>query len=305
MALDLLFLNGELIKDDSLEGSIIDFQDRAFHYGDGVFETIRIHQGEIPTWDYHLQRLKSAQAILKLPLDEFFAGWPEFAKTHLALISSGCAKLIISRGIGPRGYAIPAEVGINWWLKISDLPHESKYQIKNKKRLTVCEYRLSRQPVLAGLKHLNRLDQVMARSEFIADQNNKLPDEGVMLNYDGDVVECTTSNIFWREGQSLFTPSLDKEGVNGCVRRWLLDYQNKEKNSVQVAQSVSLDRLFNADSVYISNSLMGLQPVVEILGKQIVDSSGSETCLLEEAAIAFDRQYEVEDLVKTQVEVHD
>lgn len=310
MALDLLFLNGELISESDRELSVIDFQDRAFHYGDGIFETIRIHQGEIPMWGFHLQRMQSAQQALKLPLEKFFADWFKFAEKHLSLITSGCAKLIISRGVGPRGYKIPDETRINWWLKISDLPEDSATLKKTDKNLTVCQYRLSRQPVLAGLKHLNRLDQIMARSEWGVDDTF---DEGLMLNCDGNIIECTMSNVLWREGGKLFTPDLSQEGVDGCVRRWVIQHQLALENAVQVINDVKLERLINADAVYICNSLMGLQKVTEIDGQKIakqdsvhaLDVQPLDACLLEKASMVFDQQYTKNNSKNTQVEMHD
>lgn len=266
MALDLLFLNGKLINQNDLENQVIDFQDRAFHYGDGVFETLRIHRGGIPAWAFHYERLLRAQEKLKLPLNDFFAQWPEFITQNLKAVNSGCAKLIISRGVGPRGYKSPDEPALNWWLKISDLPSDSLNLVQSNKTLTVCQYPLSRQPILAGLKHLNRLDQVMARSEWGGQEEF---DEGIMLNIEGAVIECTMSNIYWLEGGQVYTPDLSLEGVDGCVRRWLIKHLATSVIPLQVVKSVKLLRLLAADAVFISNSLSGIQLVTNIAGHQI------------------------------------
>jgi len=283
MALNLLFINGETLNQHNLEDPIIDFQDRAFHYGDGVFETLRIHHGEIPNWKFHQQRLLKAQTQLKIPLDAFLKQWPSFVKQHLSSINSACAKLIISRGVGPRGYQIPASTKINWWLKVSDLPKQSLSLEQVNKQLTVCQHPLSRQPVLAGLKHLNRLDQVMARSEW-GDQEGF--DDGIMLNLDGDVVECTMSNIFWLENDQVYTPELSLEGVDGCVRRWLIHHLSATSTPLQVVKSVKLQRLLAADAVFISNSLIGIQSIDNIAGHQI-----SLSTTVKELADDFNQQY--------------
>lgn len=280
MALDLLFLNGKLVDQND---QIIDFQDRAFHYGDGVFETLRIHCGDIPTWAFHRERLLRAQEKLKLPIDSFLAQWPEFIAQNLHAIKSGCAKLIISRGVGPRGYKSPAVPVLNWWLKITDLPADSLNLAQSNKKLTICQYPLSRQPVLAGLKHLNRLDQVMARSEWGSHDEF---DEGVMLNLEGAVTECTMSNIYWLEGDQIYTPDLSLEGVDGCVRRWLIKDLESTLKPLQILKAVKLERLLSADAVFISNSLSGIQWVNNIAGHQIPLSN-----LVKVLSDKFNQQY--------------
>ncbi len=278
MALDLLYFNGELITGTDLETSSIDFQDRAFHYGDGLFETLRIHQGGIPTWAFHQERLLLGQSALNLPLDTFLDAWPEFVARHLAHIPAACGKLIISRGVGPRGYKAPNITHIHWWLKITDLPHDSATFDYQPKQLTVCDHRLSKQPALAGIKHLNRLDQVIARSEW---NDSASFHEGIMRNLAGDIIECTMSNLFWLENGKIFTPDLTEEGVDGCVRRWLIQYQLAQENPVSVIQQTTLASIMQADGVFICNSLMGIQAVAEISGVAI--GNATEAHALERA----------------------
>lgn len=295
MALDLLYFNGELITETDLEVSSIDFQDRAFHYGDGIFETLRIHQGEIPTWSFHQERLQLGQDALGLPLDSFLNSWPEFVARQLAHIPAACAKLIISRGIGPRGYKAPSITHIHWWLKVTDLPHDSatfKYQPK---KLTLCNHRLSRQPALAGIKHLNRLDQVIARSEW----NDSEPfDEGIMRNLEGNIIECTMSNLFWLENGKIFTPDVTQEGVDGCVRRWLIQYQMNQENPVHIIQQVTLASITQADGVFICNSLMGIQAVAEISDTVIGNATEKHALdraneMIKSLSIRFNEYYQV------------
>jgi 4-amino-4-deoxychorismate lyase len=280
MSVDLLFLNGELVNQND---RVINFQDRAFHYGDGVFETLRIHQGDIPTWPFHRERLLSAQEKLKLPLASFFSEWEGFVETHLGSIESGCAKLVVCRGIGPRGYRPPNPVSINWWLQISELPASSLSLEQDGKALTLCSHKLSRQPVLAGLKHLNRLDQVLARSEWGGLTEF---DEGIMFNLDGCVVEGTMSNIFWLEGQQIFTPDLSLEGVDGCVRRWIIEHKLNSTHPVKIIKSVDLNHLVSADAVFISNSLSGIRGV-----NRIADTKIPMSVLVNDLALEFNRYY--------------
>jgi 4-amino-4-deoxychorismate lyase len=280
--MELFFANGVLVdtNTDSVNAhQCININDRALQYGDGVFETLRIVNGSIPMWKYHQQRLKNAQNILGLPLDDFFSQWDNFITQNLSHIPSGCAKLIVSRGEGPRGYKIPPQVTLNWWLSITDLPAVNR---KSDFRLTLCRHTLSRQPTLAGLKHLNRLDQVMARSEWNEQENF---DEGIMFNLDGDVTEGTMSNIFWLEGGRLFTPDLSQEGIDGCVRRWIIE-QGKNNSLVIIEKGAKLDQLLSADAVFITNSLLGIQKVTEIDGHAI-----NQSRKVEDLAVNFNQQF--------------
>ena len=280
--MELFFANGVLVNtntDPDSAHKCISINDRALQYGDGVFETLRIVNGRIPMWEYHKQRLQNAQDVMVLPLDDFFSGWESFIAKHLSGIENACAKLIVSRGEGPRGYKIPSQAQLNWWLSITDLPN---LETKDACRLTLCRHTLSRQPALAGLKHLNRLDQVMARSEWCEQDNF---DEGIMFNLDGDVVEGTMSNIFWLKNDLIFTPDLSQEGVDGCVRRWVINQQG-HKSAVIIEKDAKLDQLLTADGVFITNSLMGIRKVTEIDGQMIAQSS-----TVEALASAFKQQF--------------
>jgi 4-amino-4-deoxychorismate lyase len=283
--MELFFANGVLInpqagsKNNEPANYGINFNDRALQYGDGVFETLRICNGSIPMWEYHQQRLKNAQGILGLPLDDFLSQWNSFVVRNLGSLENVCAKLVISRGEGPRGYKVPKQANLNWWLKITDLPNKL---VNEGFRLTLCQHALSRQPALAGIKHLNRLDQVMARSEW-GEQDNF--DEGIMFNIDGDVIEGTMSNIFWLKGDHLFTPDLSQEGIDGCVRRWVIN-QKSHNLSVITKKNVKLDQLLTADGVFITNSLMGIQKVAEIDGQKVAQHS-----MIDTLGKAFNQQF--------------
>jgi 4-amino-4-deoxychorismate lyase len=280
--MELFFANGVLVDTHSNTTNAdrcISINDRALQYGDGVFETLRIVNGCVPMWEYHQQRLKNAQKILALPLDDFFSAWADFIANNLSDVESACAKLIISRGEGPRGYKIPPQAQLNWWLSITNLPNIDS---KNDFRLTLCRHTLSRQPTLAGLKHLNRLDQVMARSEW-SEQDNF--DEGIMFNLDGDVTEGTMSNIFWLKAGRLFTPDLSQEGIDGCVRRWII-HEWGNHSPVIIEKCAKLDQLLTADAVFLTNSLLGIQKVTEIDGQVITQSPK-----VDELAIDFNRQF--------------
>lgn len=286
--MDVLFCNGAPVLSGGIPVSDdyagVSFDDRGLQYGDGVFETFRICKGEIPMWKFHQERLELAQLALKLPMGDFFIQWPSFVKQYLGHIDSGYAKLVISRGEGPRGYQIPAQAQLNWWLRVADLPESYQAKQCNPFSLTLCQHPISRQPKLAGLKHLNRLDQVMARSEWSSLNDF---DEGIMFNIDGDVIEGTMSNIFWVKDGHLFTPDLSQEGIDGCVRRWLIARGETLSQPVTLHKETKLEELNNADGVFLTNSLMGIRAVSKI-GSTAIEQSNQVGELAKEFAEQFE-----------------
>ena len=122
----------------------------------------------------------------------------------------------------------------------------------------------------------------MARSEWDEQDNF---DEGIMFNLDGDVTEGTMSNIFWLKAGQVFTPDLSQEGIDGCVRRWVIDQLGND-TPVIIEKCAKLDRLLNADGVFLTNSLMGIQKVTEIDGQVI-----SQSPKVEQLATDFSRQF--------------
>jgi len=122
--------------------------------------------------------------------------------------------------------------------------------------LRLCEQRVSENPALAGIKHLNRLDQVLARSEW----SDPVIDEGVMLGQDGRVLCGTMSNLFAQQGDTLITPRLDGAGIAGVVRALLLQLAERRRMEVR-EQTLTLEQLKSSDAVYVTNSLIGVMRV--------------------------------------------
>lgn len=229
--------------------------DRAIHYGDGVFETIAISQSRPLLFDEHYQRLaEGCQRLLFLPPDYQLLRLE--ADSLIQGVDRGVLKIIISRGSGGRGYQPIVRAGPSRSLFLYDYPSYPESNWLQGVKLTVCQTQLSRNPTLAGIKHLNRLEQVLARSEW---QNGDIA-EGLMLDEFGDVIECTMSNLFLVENNCIYTPILSHCGVRGIVRKKVMELavecglQCKE-------EIVSLNRLYSADEVFVTNSVIGLWPV--------------------------------------------
>ncbi|CAM3641055.1 aminodeoxychorismate lyase [Parendozoicomonas haliclonae] len=240
---------------DGEPATAVPLTDRGFQYGDGVFETIRVVQGQIPFFDLHWQRLTDSCRALSLPLDEVLLRTQ--LNDFLAGRQDGTLKIMVTRGSGGRGYN-PAGAGgrtvLGWFAPVPLPDHRSRDGVS----VMFCTTPLGHSPALAGHKHLNRLEQVLARDEL----NGTDFGEGLMQDLQGRVIEGTMSNLFLVESGRIITPDLSLCGVNGVLRRWLC-----QSEAVTIA-SVSREQLLAVDEVFIGNSVMGVVPVVSCEGRQ-------------------------------------
>ncbi len=225
--------------------------DRALQYGDGLFETLRLtSQGEVPLWAQHRQRLLHGLVALDFPIDS----WATVERAWKALPhgsrQTGAGKLLVSRGSGPRGYAPPVEPQLNLLWQAFQPADWAHQRHPHGVRADFSDVLLSRQPLLAGFKHLNRLEQVLARGRFPADCQ-----EVVMCDTDGQVIEGCMSNLFILQNGRWRTPALTHSGVNGVVRRWLLEQMQADE------VLLTPQDLLQADVLFFCNTLNGIMPV--------------------------------------------
>ena len=216
---------------------------RAFAYGEALFETMRAHRGELPWWPRHWARLADGAQRLAMPLPQLAR---VEAEAHALLAGdSAVIKLHLSRS-GQRGYAPEAGALPVWVLSKHALPASAEALA-----LIVADIRLSAQPALAGLKHGNRLEQILARSQAQAAG----ADEAVMCDASGRVIAASSANLFARIGGEWRTPSLEHCGVAGVMRGWLLDTID-----ARIAP-ITLDELHEASAVFLCNAVRGILPV--------------------------------------------
>lgn len=248
--------------------------DRGLAYGDGLFETLRASHGSLPLLSLHLERLQRGCSALRIP----FQGERIEAELNMAasVVGDGVVKLVLTRGSGQRGYAIPVDAVPTRILAISPLPVYPADR-RDGIRLYSCATRLSDQPLLAGIKHLNRLDQVLARSEW----QDPAFAEGLVCDQQGQVIECTMSNLFARVDGQWVTPDLGRCGVQGVMREYLLARLVEREEPAAVSR-LGLGALHEADQVFCCNSLIGVWPVVR-LGDRVWQV-GDETRLLQSLA---------------------
>lgn len=239
----------------------INIADRGLGYGDGVFETIEVIGGYPQRLPQHLSRL--AYGLARLGFPDQVASQVESDLAQLPLCGDQTVKVIVTRGEGLRGYAPPQTVSAT---RIITVAERALNTAKMEKGVVarVCDYRLPLNPALAQLKHLNRLDQVMARAEW-QDPNIS---EGVMLDAEGFVVEGTMSNLFWYDPEKgeVQTPLIDRCGVKGVMRDHLIGLLKRE--SISVVEGRFLPSvLMQANDLFMCNSLIGLWPIVTLDNK--------------------------------------
>ena len=246
-----------LVWIDGRPADLLPVADRGLAYGDGLFETIAVRHGRIALLERHLRRLGEGARRLALPIDL------ELVRAELLAFAGelgrGVAKLIVTRGDGLRGYAPPAAARCRRILSGNPPPAYSARHRQVGIRLYPCVTRLAEQPLLAGLKHLNRLEQVLARAEW---QDPECA-EGLMLDSSGRVIEGVFSNLFMVKAGELLTPALERCGVAGVMRAEILERAVAAGIPLRVCD---LDRaqLLAADEVFLCNSQYGIWPVIAL-----------------------------------------
>ncbi len=229
--------------------------DRAVQFGDGCFTTARIQTGEIQLLQAHLARLRDAFERLFIP----FTDWAILEQEMIALAGrqqTGVLKVMITRGAGGRGYSAAGCQTPTRILSLSALPaHYARWQQEGI-TLALSPIRLGRNPHLAGVKHLNRLEQVLIRTHL----EQTAGDEALVLDSDGLLTECCAANLFWRQGMTVFTPCLDQAGVKGIMRQFIID-RLAASGFTFAEVAAPLKALADADEVLICNALMPVVPV--------------------------------------------
>ena len=267
---------------NGVESVVLPVADRGTGYGHGLFETMLFRAGEVPLWQRHSSRLVSDAPVLglnvtKQTLDDNLRHFLGLLKQHS--LSSGIIKITVTAGTGGRGYASPAKLHLQIICQYSALPDNLEQPRREGVSLTQCQYRLPINPVLAGIKHLNRLDQVLGRAEWSGVEYA----DGIMYSRDELLIETTCANIFINTANNgWITPQLDQAGVRGVMRGLLLE-QLFSSVGLRVSEcAINRAQLDAATEIFICSSIRGLLPVTKInnLGQWSV---GSDTKRLQSA----------------------
>jgi 4-amino-4-deoxychorismate lyase len=233
----------------------LDAADRGLQYGDGVFETLAVRDGTPGHWDRHLARLQEGCGRLGIepPVPELL--WRE-AHRVCGASARGVLKLIVTRGSGGRGYRAPKPSHPTRILSLHPWPDYPPQWARGGIAMRVCGTRWSLNQTLAGIKHLNRLEQVLARSEW----DNPDIAEGLMLNTRDQVISGTMTNIFLAHDNALITPDLSECGIRGITRARVLEAAADLGMECRVAP-LDLEQLRRAQELFVCNSIAGIWPV--------------------------------------------
>ncbi len=244
-------LNGQPSKQVSI-------LDRGLHYGDGLFETIAVNEGQTLLWQAHMQRLKEGCERLKIP----FPDTKILQKEAKQLIPDNCKsvlKIMLTRGEAGRGYKPATSLEASRILAVYDWPEHPREIRSEGVNVRICETQIGWNPTLAGIKHMNRLEQVLARSEW----NDDKIFEGLILDIEGNVIEGCMSNVFVINDNKISTPDLTQCGIDGIVRDLVLEIAADFDLKAEV-KKLSMEDILAAEEVFLTNSIIGLVPVKQI-----------------------------------------
>jgi len=258
----MILLNGE-------PSSTIDVADRGFQYGDGLFETLEVLNGKPLFLDRHLQRLADGCRRLLIPPPDLMQLTAEAIQLS-AGEQRAVLKMIITRGSGGRGYRQPPQISPTRLLSLHSYPVYPLDYALHGIRVRLCQSRLASHSPLAGIKHLNRLEQILARAEW----QDETIQEGLMLDSQDQLIEGTMSNLFLVKDGTLYTPELTGCGVAGIVRAIVMELAQQQHIALFV-QALDKTAAWQADEIFISNSVIGIWPVVQL--EQVHFNIGPQT----------------------------
>lgn len=235
----------------------VDVLDRGLAYGDGVFRTLRTHAGQPLWWRDHYAKLVADCEALMLDCPGEAGLHAEVCK--VAEAEQGVVKIVLTRGTGTRGYAPPAGQACTRIVMSAPLPAYARADAPDAITARWCTLRLARQPRLAGIKHLNRLENVLARAEW----NDPAIFEGLLCDDSGAVIGGVMSNLLVARNDELLTPDLSQCGVAGVARMRLLRAAERRGIPAHIGR-LSAAAILAADEVMICNSVIGVRRVARL-----------------------------------------
>lgn len=250
--MNIIFLNNKFIP---AEQANISVADRGFLLGDGLFETMRSYNGKVLFLEQHWQRLTKSAKFLEIPLihnvEEIKNIVEDLLKHNQLAQKEAAVRITVTRGISERGLAFPKISQPT--LLIAAFPYQS---VSKDYKLIVSSIRRNEFSPLSQIKCLNYLDNILAYQEALKQQ----ADDAIMLNTQGHVACTTTANIFMVKNEILFTPKITDGALPGIMRGAILKLMT-ELNISGHEESTTLENLKDADEVFITNSLRGINKI--------------------------------------------
>ena len=255
----IVFLNGQFVPE---EQALISVFDRAFLYGDGLFETLRIFNGRPFRWKQHLDRLQGGAQFLKIQVPFSAEALREFAAELVAKnqMPDSLLRLTLSRGVGLRGYSPKGADRPTLVMSLHPIPSCDPQELPGWKLVT-STFRLPADEPLAQFKTCNKLPQILARAE--ADVAGA--QEALLLNTEGHVVEASSSNLFWIEGNTVCTPPLAAGILPGVTRAVVFEICRGLDLEVHEC-SAATEQLRQSQGLFLSLSSLGIVEGLEIDG---------------------------------------
>lgn len=249
--------------------------DRGLAYGDGVFETCHLQNGNISLWSYHVERLMRSLSRLSIVCDQslietFIKKTIDSAPVQYR--NKSVFKLIVTRGVGARGYGFDDDLTPTIICCLSPAPAVNDSPV----RLPLLKTLLGCSSALAGMKHLNRLENVLLKAEC----QRLGVDDGLAANESGFVIETTHSNVFFKFSDGWRTPRLNVSGVNGVMRQLVIDRLMPENNIDVCEADISIAQLPEVTAAFCCNSVRGLT-AIEAVGDHLLSIDDSYYCLVD------------------------
>ena len=243
---------------DGVPGMCVPANDRGLNYGDGVFRTFAMLGGRPQRWSRHYAKLSADCHALQIAPPSA-ADLLRDLETVAAEMPDCALRITVTRGSGGRGYAVPEQQRSRRVVSAAPLPEYPRQWAEQGVTVRLCSLRLSAQPRLAGIKHLNRLENVLARAEW----SDPAIAEGLLLDAAGHVIEGTRCNLFIVENGALRTPDLAVCGVSGVTREWVIEAAGRNGLACST-EPITLERLKSASEILLVNSLIGVWPVARL-----------------------------------------
>lgn len=253
--------------------------DRALHYGDGLFETIVVRDGQLRFEALHQARL--AEGCVRLSIDVDHDGLWQQARSLAVQHASCTLKLLVTRGSAvARGYAAAGTERAR--VLLLAYPAASGPEVPASVSVATLRAVLGENPQLAGIKHCNRLEQVLAGMEL---RSHSGAFEGLMASSSGHLISGTMSNVFLEQDGALMTPRLDRCGIAGVMRAVVLREAATAGFAVRVEQ-LPLDVLQRCNGLFLTNARIGALPVHELDGRPLAISAGVQALARRVSALA-------------------
>ena len=261
----IVFINGNFIEEEEATISVFD---RGFLYGDGVFETLRIYNGKPFLFDRHIGRLSHGLGSLFIGDKYSFSEYLEHTRELIERnnVTEGVLRIQATRGPGKRGYSTTGNYDPTVLISLHVAPNVDLNNVLPVKLATSTQI-LSDHDPFSTLKTTNKLANIVALREA----ENVGMDDALLTNHNGNITEASGSNVFWTKDNTLFTPPVSSGCLSGITRGMILELAIALKLPT-AQQDITPTQLGDAESVFLTNSIREIQPVIQVDDKPIAIS---------------------------------